>query len=377
MKKERNSLISSLLLSTLICGPVSADFKSAAKGLGFENLKIKLGAGYTDLAGSVDKAKLFSSKIGLETKANLSNDIYFNLSLTLSSETGSSKAQYDQRRFTPKSRYSANYAYLSYNVLDLFDLNAGALDNKDQEATDNLISSGASSMGVREKVSFENEYLKLSAVATQASPYNDELSNRFDNVDEGEPKFFSEFVNVKFKLGTHSIDIKGAQYAYKNLSSSLAYNDRYYGNTVSGTSESKSVYVYGFKGRLLKAGATIAIGKDLKISPSVKQIKNNSATNGHNTGKVYALEASTEILENKITISLSDFSIDSDTTVSYYNSSPYKNNYQGRTLELSIENPEHLTTTLSYVSREVKNPQFYLSDEKIITVNLRKSYDIL
>ncbi|EQC44259.1 hypothetical protein [Bacteriovorax sp. Seq25_V] len=377
MKSERKLLISSLLFSTLVSGTVSADFKKSAKDLGIEKLKLSLGAGYTDLAGSIDKAKLFNSSLNVETRANISNDIYLNLNLTLSSETGSSKAQYDQRRFTPKSGYYAKYAYLSYNVLELFDLYAGALDNNDEDSSDNLIASGASSMGVREKVSFENDFLKMSAVATQSSPYNDELSNRFDNIDEGEPRFFSEFINIKFKLGRHAIDLKGAQYAYKNLSSSLAYNDKYYGNTVSGTSESNSLYVYGFKGKMLKASTTLALGNSLTITPAMKQVKNNNADSGHDTGKVYELSASTEVLDNKVTLSMSDFSVDSDTTVSYYNSSPYKNNYEGKTLELKIENPESLTTTISYVDRKVKTPQFYLSDEKIIKINLRKSYDIL
>lgn len=364
-----------LLVTALTAAPVLAQgFTKTAKELGFEKLKIKVGASASDLSG-IDKSTAFRTSLNIQTRFTLTGDIKFDFDGGLKYETGASKSSFNQRRYAPNSGLTYNYAYLNYEAFNIFRIEAGALDNRDRNYMSLFVNYATTAMGAREIIKFESDLLDIYASATQAVPYNDELSQRIGAIDEKRSKFFQEMVTAKIKFSPIEVTGQVGHFGYEDLASDVAKNDRYFGNSVTVTGDFGE-YNYTFKGWLYSVSAKINLSKQTSITPMYGLIKNDEAPTGKNEGHYTGVEMQTNIFDNYIKLKALSFENESDTAPAFYSRFVGKNNYKGQSLDLSIENPENLTTTVKYINRTPIESNIFLGDEKVISIGLRKSYDI-
>jgi hypothetical protein len=343
---------------------------------GIKNLDLKLKTGLSNLESPYDKSTTFSSKVYINTEINLAQGITFNADAGLKFETGSATSSFDQRRYTPKSQISYDHAYLNMEVFDFLNIEAGALNNSELSNASRFTNFGTPFLGVREVLSAGNESISFDVRLTQALPYNDQLSERIGAVDEGSPKYYSEIANLTAVVFNTQFSLQAGHFAYQDLSSSVANEDRYFGNSVSGSTETNSSYLYNFKGWTYAAAIEKSFTNGLKISPAVEMVKNDEAYTGTNTGLSYTLGLSQNIENALVAATITTFENESDTAPAFYNGSDYKNNYKGNIYKVDYKNDEGLTTSLKYVDREVIESSLYLANEKVITLSLRKTYDI-
>jgi len=366
-----------LLLLTLVTGVASASsITKKAKELGFENLDLDISSSFASLQGSPDKANKFRFSIMADTEFTLTNNIMFVAYAGFKYEAGNSNASFNEKRYAPSTRAVYSHAYIKYAPIKPIELQAGALDNRDNEAVSIFANYGVSSLGAREKLSFGTDNFKVNITATQAMPSNDDLSDEIGTVKEETPKFFSEMVNIELNIGAQMLYAQAGHFAYQDLSSSVAYTDKFYGNTVTGTTETDSAYAYNFKGWVSTVGAKLQITKSLMVNPEAEMIKNDEAPEGLNSGRVAKLNLETEIINHKIKASFGNFDNESDTAPAYYSKTLYKNDYKGNFVDLRIDNPENLETTFKFVDRKTKSNSAFIGDEKVYSLTLRKSYDI-
>lgn len=361
-------------LSLFAKGPDNLVVKTL-KESGFEDLNLKFYTSFEKLDGAKNSYEIMSNKLSLNTKVAITDDIHLNADLGFKFENGQARSTYDKKRYSPTSSLNTKYFYFNINVLDLFEVDLGALNNTTKEATSEFVNYGPTSLGLRESVTYNSDYIDLIAVANQTKPNNDELSQRLDRDETGKPEFFSEFVTVKLKYDNHFVAVKAGQFAYKNLSNNTAYTDQYYGNSVLGGKEETSEYKYTFKGKNLDATASVVIYNDIRLEVNKTQSKNYDATTGHDTAKK---QSASIIFGDKSTTSVTytDFSVDSDAFVAYYNKSDYKNNTEGTIFSIEIKNENGFQLGFKKVDRNIIESSIYLSNEKLYMLTLGKDYDI-
>lgn len=343
---------------------------------GLKDFKLEIQTGYKDLSGPVDKASIFNFQLSALSKIDLGYDFILNTKLNLSHESGSTRAKFDETRYAPNSKFGASYAYLSYNILELIELEVGSLNNTDMSATSELITSGPTALGFREQISFENDYFKINANATQSKPSNDELSSRLDRDETGTPRFYSEFLNLEFNLYEHKLGLRGAQFAYENLSSASAYTDQFSGNTILGNTETNAQYAYKFKGRLVEAYIDMSLTDIWSLNLRSAISKNNSAQAQDRDANFIKVSSKTKFEECTFEVSATKFKMESDATVSFYNQSEMKNNYEGSIYNFSYVSANNFNLKFEYVDRKVNEASIYLSNEQIYKISIRKTYDL-
>ena len=366
-----------LLLLTMISGAASAEsISQKAKELGVDNLDIDVVSKFAALQGQTDRANKFAMSVLFDSQLTLTNDFKFISYAGFKYETGTANSGFNERRYAATSKLVYDYAYISYKPFNFITLEAGAVDNTSDDSVSPLVNYGVSFLGAREKLKIASKYMDVTLVATQAMPYNDDLSDSIGTVNEGTPKFFSEIVNADIKISDTLIKLKAGHFAYQDLSNSVANSDRYFGNTVTGNDESDSEYAYNFKGWLYGASAKFKITNYLTVTPAIDTVKNDEAVEGKNKGRTAKLNIDSEIINHKIKAFFGNFDNESDTAPAFYRKSIQKNSYKGNFVGLTIENPESLKTTIKYVDRTSKSSSLLIKDEKVYSISLRKSYDI-
>ncbi|EQC50538.1 hypothetical protein, partial [Bacteriovorax sp. DB6_IX] len=136
-----------LLLSVTALTVSAQSIKEQAKQLGIDDLNLHIGSKFANLQGSPDRATKYSLTAALESKITLTNDLKFLSYVGFRYETGSSRVDFNEKRYTPSSKLVYDYAYMNYNLFDIIDLQAGALDNTDSRATSSLVNSYVSFLG--------------------------------------------------------------------------------------------------------------------------------------------------------------------------------------------------------------------------------------
>ena len=369
--------IKSILLATIVSVTAQgASLKAIANRNGIENLDISVSTGVSNEESVLDKSTTFSTALKIDTNIILAQDINLNALVGMKFETGNSTSAFDQRRNTAKSQLVYDHAFVSYERFDVLKFHVGALNNKNLESSSRFTNYGTPFLGARESINVGNEKHTLTVNLTQAMPYNDQLSEKIGSAQEGTPKFYSEIATLKNTFSNINLNLQAGHYAFEDLSSSVAYNDKFFGNTVTGLNELDSAFAYNFKGWTYAADLTINFKNGLKVSPSYEVVTNDEAVAGSNEGSSISLAAQTEIAGNIIWASITSFENESDTAPAFYNSSNYKNNFKGTVISAKMTNNDGLQTSIDYTNRKVINTSIFLANEKVIKISLRKAYDI-
>lgn len=350
--------------------------------LNIKKLSADLSLNYKEQTGEKEKFNLFTTKILFDTNVNLNQLIDITAKAGFKYETGSTQATNDDKRYTPNSKLIYDHITIDLKPLKFVKLQGGAIDNSQFYAPGSVVNNGVSNLGLRESLFIDKKYFTLYLLADQSRPYNDQLSARVDSVEEGTPNFFREtaylkgkksFLEEQLKL---SAFYKYTSFAYESLSSSVAFNDRFYGNSITIGDETNSFYNYSFKGDVTTYGAKINL-KGTYFKFEHERTVNNNAPTGNNKADVKLLGIGTILYSHQIDLSFVNFENQRDTAPAYYSNSMFKNNYDGNLFKLKVTDSKGTSLELKYINRYEIQPLSELADEKRVSFALRKLYDFI
>ncbi len=339
-------------------------------------LDTTIGLSGDHVSGTMNEARTF----GLSTSLDFKQAIYSNFEIDVrggfSLETGSSETVYGAGSFKPTNTPYLGHAEMIYRPIEFATLKAGAINQSYHNNP--LFITSTPFIGAQEVFEYKISNWTIQLDLIQSIPSNYTLSRRLGTVSEGSARFFNEKLRVKGEGNLVSINASVGHFAFDELSPSVAYESRLLGNSVSGIGSLNNKFKYSFVGWngdlnldiMAISGTTISLNSAFHLNSNAPDGKNL----GYKIGPTVAYEFNNKIFKAGI----ETFRNESDSTVAYYASKSYGHvNREGNAINLNIED---LNNGLQYGAKAVQADPIintpYQSDERILSIFLRKSYEI-
>lgn len=329
------------------------------------------------VSGEYNDANVFGLSLNLDFKHRLNDLIEINAKGGVSLETGESESKYSGRNFKPSNSLNLSHGFVEINPFNSLRLELGAINQSYHNNP--LFLTSTAFVSAREVLSYKVNQWIFELDMIQGIPSNYSLSQKIGNVKEGSSRFFNEKIRVIGNGDTLSVEASIGHFAFDRLNSSIAYNSRLLGNTVSGigTINNKFQQKYmGWNSDLNLKYKNISL-VDVAIEAAVHN--NVMAKAGKSMGYLIGPVFTSKSLENNYSFQLKTLKNEADSTVAYY-SSKYtgQTNRKGLMTGLSVENKD---TSLEYgINAYFTKPiesNLFQEKERIINLSLRKSYDFL
>lgn len=327
--------------------------------------------------GALNEATLFGLSLYLDFKHQLNDFINIKAIGGVSLETGESEDKYSGRTFRPTNSLGLKHASLEIRPFDLFSFEIGAINQSYHNNP--LFLTNTAFVAAREILSYEVKNWTIEVDMIQAIPSNYSLSQKLENVEEGSSRFFNEKVRVIGAGDSIDFDASLGHFAFDKLNSSIAYNSRLLGNTVSGVGAVNNKFQKKYLGWNGDLSVSYKDMKFVNVSFEAAVHKNQKADAGKGRGYLFGPVFTSKTFENKFRFALKVLRNEADSTVAYY-SSKYtgQTNREGLLAGISVFNKamelEYGVDT--YFTKPIDSNSFQ-EEEKIINFSLRKSYDFL
>lgn len=292
-------------------------------------------------------------------------------------ETGSSQSVYESNSYEPTSRLALSEALIQYRPFDVLNLKAGAIAQSMHE--NRLFISSGAFMGLAQELTFAPLNTLIAFSAFQGIPDNHNLSQRLGKVEEGEARFFKETVKFEWHPQTFSLRTHLSHWAYSDLSTGVAYESRFLGNTIAGLGKENSRFTNTFKGFEAMAELSTIVYKNYELGVSYLAHQNTEARD-KSKDSGYLLSPYTAILYGPgiTTLKLLSYRLEADSIPAYYGSLAFGGtNKKGTGIELEWKT---LDESFSIQGRFMKNqeidPSSFQADEDLMMIELRRVYDI-
>ncbi len=329
------------------------------------------------VSGNLNEANVFGLSVNLDFKHRLSSLIGLNANGGVSLETGESESKYSGRSFKPSNSLNLSHAFVEVNPLDYLRFEVGAINQSYHNNP--LFLTSTAFVAAREVLSVEVDQWKFELDMIQGIPSNYSLSQRIGNVKEGSSRFFNEKIRVIGNGDTISVEASIGHFAFDRLNSSIAYNSRLLGNTVSGVGTINNKFQQKYVGWNSDFKVSYKRLRLVDVSLEAAAHKNEMAASGKNLGYLIGPVLTSKSLENNYSFEIKTLRNESDSTVAYY-SSKYvgQTNREGVMAGLSVMNKAmSLQYGIdTYFTKPIESNSFQ-EKERIINLSLRKSYDFL
>jgi hypothetical protein len=322
-------------------------------------------------------AKVFRYRMLFEKDFSIADNLTVNIKGGFDLEAGSnSSSVIDQ--YAPQNQFVLKNASLDWKPLSFFTIKAGALN---QGKGHPLLKPNAPFIGVSEQVELEltkqhSFYLKLQ----QLIPNNYFLANRIGTLgDQGTPTYFDETIGTKLTGDVVSLNAEVTHFKYNDLSSSVAYQSQFIGNSISGGGELNSNYLYGFEGYSIYSHLEAHFNNDFGIDLTGRFLYNDNAPDNRNSGHI--LSAGLKVFDK--VIYLWNFQNKSDSSPAFYNSGATgHNNMEGYAIafrtysSINDINRPKLQYNIEYSHKDPIETNLFQSSEDSILVSLKKNFSI-
>lgn len=338
--------------------------------------KAKFQSRYWNLDSKTNKGSLFSIGILGEFNHEISPNIKFEFDGGGSFEKGNTDSLFDNSPMRAQSRLILRKAEFIWKASENINLYTGAVSNKD--LTSRILLPYSSFLGVKEQVILENGNLKVEANALQSIPSNRNYSNRLDEVNEEDPRFFLE--SLKLRLGTDAnhISSRTSHFAFDHLSNSVAYFSGLIGNSTYMRSQNSADFVYSYQGWTQEFEANFEY-HNFRFTPGAEFVRNTAVPVNN---QAYLLRSKLTYIkgDKEYGVSLETFRSEKDATVAFYQSNRfYRANHVGQSLEF-IYNDTKENLEISFLINQMKEIELnQLNEEDTINtaiLTLRKNYEI-
>ena len=351
-----------------------------------DELTLKLKSQYLSQDSKISKTNRFQARLEVALTKEILPTLNFDFETAFNLESGQSDTLYrNANEFEPDNNMVFRkgefvWAPLDYKGLKAF-AKAGALKLESDEGHDLLIGPNVF-LGVSEHAEYSLGDFSARFAAYQTGPRNVNTSNRLDEVEEGDPRFFMEsltFVYGDDEEAENYVKYNYSQFAFSNLSNSVAGASYLFGNSINLQDEESGEFAYSY------IGSTMGLSGNLRISSfglggRVEALTNDSAPE-NNEGSLYGAYISYYKGDSRYSFGVESFRTEADATVAYYANSIYRRtNVEGQKISIDYENKlSELELGFDWVRAKDINDSYLTDDssEDIVVFFIRKSYEIL
>ncbi|OUR95287.1 hypothetical protein A9Q84_15720 [Halobacteriovorax marinus] len=377
MNSRSNKLFILSLGLLLSSAALSAEVSTLKNSLKKEttDLKINLGIGGGKVDSTLNTASVMGVNIGAEAVHDLSDNLKIKINGGMKVQTGSSSSARDNNIYAPKNTNYLKEALASYTPINYVNIEAGVIDQSYLNAP--LLVGRTGFIAAKEALNFKVKDTKITLVATQAIPNNRNLSQKINVQDEGDPRFYAESIILEQELFVGNLNLAATHFAFDDISNAVAYRSILLGNSGSVINNENGKLSNDFQGWHGNLGYAVDINNNHNLAFNGSYLTNSGASE-NNTGKIIGTTYTYNIKQHSLALGLENFSIGSDASVAYYNSSKYGlANKKGNRVQVEYNNSDQdLRVRAAITQNEVINKNIYQSDETVFTLSLRKIYDL-
>jgi hypothetical protein len=370
--------MSAMALSTATTPTTSGNFTFLNIDTDKNDVSTYFKSSYLSQESDLNKANIFRFQMGLTLDKQVLEQVKFKLNTSISLYTGNSDSLYDNNEFKSQSNsISLKRAEFVWSPLSGVKLKAGALAMRDTRHE--LLVGRGTFLGTKESFTYKSGGFKANLSAVQSIPKNANYSNRLDEVNEENPSFYLESIDLKYGNKQTFIRSTTSHYAYSNLSNSVAATSHYLGNSVNLMDRSNGDFLYSYIGYAQRLEGKVTVNS-FSFSPYGEYVVNTAAPS-NNEGKLVGIETIYTLNDKAYGVDLSTFNTDADSSVAFYNSSLYRgNNKLGNVIRLEYRDLKSdskiemiLIDSRNKIDNELDSNN---GEEQIISLTLRKEYDL-
>ena len=332
------------------------------------------------VSGKANEANVFGASGALDFTHQTSKTLQLQARGGFKLEEGTSETIFPDQAgasFQPKSSLFLDYAEVNYGPTTWLKIKAGAINQEYHQ--NSLFLTDTPFVGARETLNYGQGPYELNFHLLQSLPSNHTLSQRLGEVQQGSSRFYSETVELKINDANHQGHVSAGHFAYDQLSPSIAYNSRLLGNSVDGLGKENNQFLYNYMGWNTTVSYLYkGLGRHLIGGYGSYHI-NTSAPEGRNVGRKLGVRYGYLFSAGTLNLELEGFENQSDSTVAYYADKTYGFvNREGFGAKVSFDNIRddyELEAKAIQTSPILESP--LQEEETIISISLRKTYDIL
>jgi len=355
---------------------LSTEFTTATDSMSGTDIKTYFSSEYVSQDSRQNSGTLFQVKMGMALSQEILSTLKFDLNASLNLQAGSSDSLFNNSEIAAKNGVSFNRAEFIWLPTKYTEVKAGALNLGDLNH-DLLLGSGAF-VGVKETIQLNAGDFNLRASAFQAIPNNRNFSNKLEEIDEENPSFFLESININLGREELSVSSTTSHFAFANLSNSVAGQSLYLGNTIDSLDANNGEFVYSYIGWAQRLQGQIQYNA-WTFAPFAEYVINDSAP-VKNTATLFGLKNTFSKIDRDYSFILETFRSEADASVGFYNNLDYgHNNRTGSSVRFQYHSQkEDIDINLNFTQlKEIDKNQLDSQDEdQIIGITLRKSYDV-
>lgn len=294
---------------------------------------LKLGGDYVD--NKQVEARVFALDAYINLNIPWSETVELQVKAGAALETGSNNS-FIIDEYAPRRQWSLYEAFVSYTPFQFLDFKVGAV-NQGEFDSPLLVTKTAylSAMEVLNIPFSENHkvYLKLQ----QAIPNNLNLTQRIGVLESGTPTYMTQTIGADLNGDLFALKLEGTRFEYQDLSTGVAFQSQFLGNSIRGGSALNSAFIYGFKGYNLAGRVRFIPFDSIGLEFSGQYLFNDKAPEQRNTGTLLT----GGVLIGNWTVEAQIFENQSDSSPGFYNSNFYShNNHEGGALGLKYKNEQ-------------------------------------
>lgn len=317
------------------------------------------------------EARVFGVTGLLDIDMPFSESFKLDLIVGASLETGSNNS-FIIDEYAPNRLWLLQQAALQWDPLSFLTFEAGAINQSDYGSP--LLVTASAFLGTRQtlKLSLSEDhffYVKL----LQSIPNNINLNQRIGVVQDGTPSYLMQTLGMDLQGDLLALKIEGSKFTYNALSTGIAFQSQFLGNSVSGGSALNSRFLYGFSGYNFAGATKFMFTESFGIEFEMQYLYNEKAPENRNKGIMY----DTELILGHWEIGAAFFRNESDSSPGYYNSKLYShNNHEGYLLSLEYDN-DSLGREIEFAYVDSSPIQFnsFQSDTKKVILNITQEIE--
>lgn len=297
----------------------------------------------------------------------LFEEVEFNVQAGILLETGSNNSL-NLKEYEPNQEINLWQGTLDIK-LSYLEIKTGAISQSYLDSP--LLAGDAVFLGIREKISFGQD-INVFFSSQQSIPYNQTLNRRSGGIEEGTPTFFYHEAGLILSSTDNYFEIKCGLYKFNNLSSEVANQSRYMGNSITGTG-SLSRFVYDFEGTNLSTNMELGKNNIVGLNIYGQYLFNDQAPDSSNSGfllrglLIYEdFEFGGEIFENG-----------ANTSPGYYNSKRYGHNArEGQSVLFNINRIKKVwkLRTRYTILNSKESSNLLVSDGQLFTLVFQRNF---
>lgn len=345
----------------------------AKNGLNDTSLKVNVDLYGVSVEETQIDAKVVGTRIGLNGRYKVFETLDSFLEIGAYSETGSNNAQFIDE-YAPNKGVSLRNAGVAWNPIRFFKLEAGALSQK--RIKNPLLVGGSAFASAAERIVIPfTEDHRLFIEAQQSIPNNQNLTERIGQVNKGSPQFLHNMVGIELDGNVLNTQASVGMWKYSELSSSVAYNSLFLGNSTNGGDSTTSQFIYDYEGLSAQGSLNYTHNEIYGFQISGSYVYNDKAPEGRNKGHLFTLALGI----SEQFFGIETFSNESDSSVAFYNSkSVGHNNKEGTSIFFKGSmKAKDLNYKIRWTEMKRLRSSLYQNDTSRIDFKISKAFDIL